>query len=367
MSLVNVMWSSGAPFSSVHKVHHQIVAQLDPSTEIKTWFLKGRHNAAACSSGDVREWGFTSRQLKGRHIWRLFLPLMHARLKKALIDCAADVVLLDGLGASRVLLPVLRTLPHIRVVVVFHGATRMSDEQRALFQQFPTQQLSMAAVSMTLAESLRQSLGLPVQGLRSALDPALFCLELREKEQARRLMDLPDVDARVLGAIGRLVPDKGFDYLLDAFSRSSSRHPDLKLVIVGEGPERKALEKKIQQLGLNGKVFLPGHKPGLARLYRGFDWVVIPSREEGLGLVLQEAVIAGVPVLASDLEVFREQLGAAGHYIPVADVPAWAAAIDRVAGQPGDVISTSQYDALAPEQVWQQFRTDSRALLSPSR
>lgn len=367
MSLVNVMWSSGAPFSSVHKVHHQIVAQLDPSTEIKTWFLKGRHGASACASGDVREWGFTSRQLKGRHIWRLYMPILHARLRKALSDSGARVVLLDGLGASRVLLPVLKNMPGIRVVVVFHGATRFSEEQKALYQQFPKQQLTMAAVSMTLAQSLKQSLGLPVEVLRSALDPALFSLELHERQQARRLMDLPDVDSRIVGAVGRLVPDKGFDYLLEAFSRSSPRHPDLKLVIVGEGPERKTLEHKIQQLNLKGKVFLPGHKPGLAQLYRGFDWVVIPSREEGLGLVLQEAVIAGVPVLASDLEVFREQLGSAGHYIPVADVSAWAEAIDQFADQSGDAISTSQYHALAPERVWQQFCTNSRALLAPLR
>lgn len=367
MSLVNVMWSSGAPFSSVHKVHQQIVAQLDPSIEIKTWFLKGRHSAPAWASGDIREWGFTSRQLKGRHVWRLYFPILHARLRKALSESDAHVVLLDGLGASRVLLPVLRTLSHIRVVVVFHGATRLSPEQRALFQNFPAQRLTLAAVSMTLALSLQLSLGVPVRALRSALDPKRFSLGLQGREQARRLMDLPDNNARVLGAIGRLVPDKGFDYLLEAFSRSLSHHPDLKLVIVGEGPGRKTLEEQIGQLQLQGKVFLPGYKPELAQLYRGFDWVVIPSREEGLGLVLQEAVIAGVPVLASDLEVFREQLGAAGHYVPVADVSAWAAAIDQFTNQEGDSISTSQYRALAPERVWLQFCNDSRALLMPDR
>jgi len=365
MSLVNVMWSSGAPFSSVHKVHNQIVSQVDSDVEIKTWFLKGKQEGAAAEFGNIREWGFSSHQLKARHLWRLLIPVLRARLRKALIDSGAQVVLLDGLGASRVLLPVLRGLPHIRVVVIFHGATRMSLQQKALFRDFPKQRLTLAAVSMTLASSLSQSLGLPVQGLRSALDPALFCLELREREQARRLMELPDNSARVLGAVGRLVSDKGFDYLLDAFSQALARYPDVKLVIVGEGPDRQALERKVEQLNLKGKVFLPGHKPGLAKLYRGFDWIAIPSREEGLGLVLQEAVIAGVPVLASDIEVFREQLGEAGHYVPVADVSAWAAAIEHFAGQDGASISASQYRALAPEQVWQRFCSDSRALLKP--
>jgi glycosyltransferase involved in cell wall biosynthesis len=367
MSLVNVMWSSGAPFSSVHKVHHQIVSQLDPGIEVKTWFLKGRQGAAATSGAAIREWGFSSHQLKARHFWRFLKPVLYVRLRKALIDCDARVVLLDGLGASRVLLPVLKTMPHIRAVVVFHGATRLSEEQKTLFQDFPAERLTLAAVSMTLASSLKQSLGLPVQALRSALDPELFCLELQEREQARRLMDLPSSGVRVMGAVGRLVADKGFDYLLDAFSQTLTRHPDLKLVIVGEGPDRRVLEGKIRQLNLADKVFLPGHKPGLAKLYRGFDWVVIPSREEGLGLVLQEAVIAGVPVLSSDLEVFREQLGEAGRYVPVADVPAWVAAIDQFAAQESESISASQYRALAPERVWLQFCNDSRALLAPDR
>jgi glycosyltransferase involved in cell wall biosynthesis len=116
-------------------------------------------------------------------------------------------------------------------------------------------------------------------------------------------------------------------------------------------------------LGLPGKVFLPGHKPGLAKLYRAFDWVAIPSREEGLGLVLQEAVIAGVPVLVSDLEVFREQLGDAGHYVPVSDVSAWVEAIERFTTQEAGVASASQYSALAPEQAWERFCQESRALL----
>lgn len=364
MSLINVMWSNGAPFSSVHKVHHQIVSQLDPGTRIKTWFLKENPDGTGQAAKDVREWGFSSRQLKARHVWRLFRPVLHARLRRGLIESEAQVVLLDGLGAARVLLPVLQGLPHIHAVVVFHGSTHMNEEQKALFRSFPAARLTLVAVSMTLASSLAQTLQLPVQALRSALDPELFCRELLERDQARRSMDLPDHNMRVVGAVGRLVADKGFDYLLDAFSQSLAHHPDLSLVIVGEGPDRHVLEGKIQQLGLGGKVFLPGHKPGLAKLYRGFDWVVIPSRSEGLGLVLQEAVIAGVPVLASDLAVFREQLGDAGHYVPVADVAAWAAAIDRFADLEAGSVSTSQYRALAPDRVWQQFRDESRALLT---
>jgi glycosyltransferase involved in cell wall biosynthesis len=364
MTIINIMWSSGSPFSSVHKVHQQIVSQLDPAIEIKTWFLQGEVNGCTEPVKDVHEWRFSSRLLKERHVWRLLKPWMQARLRKALIQSGAKVVLLDGLGVARVMLPILRQMPDIRAVVVFHGATRLREEHLALFRTFPAERLTLAAVSQTLALALQEKLHLPVQGLRSALHPETFRARLLERKQARRVFDLPQNGGRVLGAVGRLVADKGFDYLLDAFARSLAKHPDISLVIIGEGPDRSALERKIKHLGLGGKVFLPGHKPGLAKLYLGFDWVVIPSREEGLGLVLQEAVIAGVPVLVSDLPVFREQLGGAGHYVPVGNVEAWIAALDEVAGEDGATVASSQHQALAPEQAWQRFCEDSRTLLS---
>jgi glycosyltransferase involved in cell wall biosynthesis len=289
---------------------------------------------------------------------------MHARLRKALVESGAKVMLLDGLGVARVMLPVLKSTPDIRAVVIFHGSTRLRKQHLALFRQFPAERLTLVAVSHTLALSLQRDFQLPVQVLRSALEPEVFCGQLLARNQARGVLDLPTEGIRVMGAVGRLVADKGFDYLLDAFAQALPRHPDLNLVIIGEGPDRDVLERKIKQLGLDGKVLLPGHKPGLATLYRGFDWVVIPSREEGLGLVLQEAVIAGVPVLVSDLEVFREQLGDAGCYVPVADVPAWARAIEALVSRDGAKVSASQFQALAPAQAWQRFCKDSRTLLS---
>lgn len=364
MSIINVMWASGSPFSSVHKVHQQIVSQLDPSIEIKTWFLQGDISDCSEPVKDAREWRLSSRLLKERHVWRLLKPWMHARLRKALLESGAKVVLLDGLGVARVMLPILKNMPGIRAVVVFHGSTRLREQHRSLFREFPAERLTLAAVSQTLAVALQDDLKLPVQALRSALEPEAFCTRLLEREQARKVLDLPADRIRVLGAVGRLVADKGFDYLLDAFAQSLPRYPDLNLVIIGEGPDRGLLERKVKQLGLTGKVFMPGHKPGLAKLYRGFDWVVIPSREEGLGLVLQEAVIAGVPVLVSDLEVFREQLGDAGYYVPVADVAAWVKAIETLVEQEGADVSASQFQALAPEAAWERFCEDSRALLS---
>ncbi|HWT68597.1 MAG TPA: glycosyltransferase [Pseudomonas sp.] len=363
MSILNVMWAGGTPFASTHKVHQQILTQASPSVPVKTWLLQG--NAAECgvNVGEVREWGLSSAQLKGRHFWRLTRPWVRARFKKALQQSGARLLLLDGLGVARTILPLLDALPQVRAVVVFHGSTRLHSADRALFQQIPASRLTLAAVSNTLGEKLSADLQMSVVTLRSAFDPVDFRSALLGREQARSRLGLPTDDTPVLGAVGRLVAGKGFGCLVDAFAAALHQRPNLRLVIVGEGAERAALEAQVDARGLRGKVYLPGHRSDAAQLYRAFDWVAIPSLSEGLGLIMQEAVMAGVPVLSSDLDVFREQLGASGWYAPVGDVGGWRDAIVRAFDASAQPIAVQQYQLLAPEKAWQSFSQTARSLL----
>ncbi|MDO7899509.1 glycosyltransferase [Pseudomonas citrulli] len=364
MSIINVMWAGGAPFASVHKVHHQILSRMESPMPVKTWLLQGSAAACQVDVGPAREWKLTSARLKGRHIWRLFKPLMHSRFRQALLDSDARVVLLDGVGVARALLPVLKDMPQIRVVVIFHGATRLSVKARELLRGFPVSRLTLAAVSETLATSLQQTLNIPVTALRSAFDPIAFRSALLSREEARARLGLPDAGGRVFGAVGRLVSKKGFASLLEAFGRAAADHPDWRLVIVGEGPRRHALQARMAQPDLAGKVLLTGHLEDVARLYKAFDWVLIPSLDEGLGLILQEAVLAGTPVLASELAVFREQLGDTGWYAPINDEGGWSEAITRAAQVPVDTVAKAQYQALAPEEAWLSFSQTARQLIS---
>jgi len=367
MSVINVMWAGGAPFASVHKVHNQILSRMEPALPVQTWLLRGSAAACQIDMGAALEWNMTSAQLKGRHIWRLLKPLLHRRFRQALIDSDARVVLLDGIGVARILLPVLKDLPQIRVVVIFHGATRLDPASRELIRGFPASRLSLAAVSQTLAMSLQDELGTQVTVLRSAFDPAEFQSALLPREAARIRLGLPALDMRVFGAVGRLVDSKGFTGLLEAFGRAAARHPEWRLVIVGEGPRREALQARIAQPDLTGKVLLAGHRDDVATLYKAFDWVLIPSVDEGLGLILQEAILARVPVLASELAVFHEQLGDAGWYVPLNDEGGWSEAIERAAQAPADTVAAGQYQALAPEEAWSSFTRTARQLISGSQ
>ncbi|MGR3895668.1 glycosyltransferase [Pseudomonas sp. 1176_21] len=360
MNVINIMWAGGSPFVSVHKVHQQILSLVPPDISVNSWLLQG--HGAACAPGATREWNLPQRLIKGRHVWGLLQPWLRARLRKALLEADADALLLDGVGVSRLILPVLKGLPEVKATVVFHGKTRLHPSDVALLRGFKPAQLSLVAVSATLAASLQAELGLKVTALRTALEPTRFCAEQLTAQQARQVMGLREPGVRIMGAVGRLVMDKGFDYLIDAFAAASRAQPDLRLVILGEGPERPLLQQKIQALGLQGKVSLTGHCDILECLYLAFDWLLVPSRAEGLGLVLQEAVIAGVPVLCSDLPVFHEQLGDSGLYARVGDVQEWAAAIERCASLPATAVAQAQYRSLAPEQAWECFSRTLREM-----
>lgn len=364
MNVINIMWAGGSPFVSVHKVHQQILSLAAPGTSVINWLLQGRALSDSAGSPSL-EWNLSSRLIKGRHVWKLLGPWLRARFRKALLEADAGAVLLDGVGVARLLLPVLRSLPSVRVAVLFHGETRLSTADVSLLKSLPTSQMTLVAVSRTLADALQGTTGLPVTVLRSALEPSCFETALFAREQARQTLGVSTDGVRVMGAVGRLVASKGFDYLIDAFAQASRAHPDLRLFILGEGAERVNLEARVERLGLLGKVILPGHFSGCDQLYRAFDWVLIPSYSEGLGLVLQEAVLAGVPVLCSDLAVFREQLGEDGCYAPVGDTQAWAQAIERCAALPAVEVASAQYRALAPVQAWQTFSQTSRDLLAP--
>ncbi|MBX9459775.1 MAG: glycosyltransferase family 4 protein [Rhizobium sp.] len=105
---------------------------------------------------------------------------------------------------------------------------------------------------------------------------------------------------KVVAAVGRLTHQKGFDILLEAFAKIEAFFPDWRLVIWGEGDDRGKLEERRRALGLEGRVEMPGvtAKPG--QWVECADVFVLSSRYEGWGIVLLEAMAAGLPVVSFD-------------------------------------------------------------------
>jgi glycosyltransferase involved in cell wall biosynthesis len=105
-------------------------------------------------------------------------------------------------------------------------------------------------------------------------------------------------DPVILG-VGRLSPEKGFNYLLEAFQNISERWPTAGLLIVGEGGERKKLESMIEQYSLTDCVSMPGYCENIPAVMSRATLLVIPSLTEGLPITLLEAMAVRLPVVSS--------------------------------------------------------------------
>ncbi|MGC4069588.1 MAG: glycosyltransferase [Polyangiaceae bacterium] len=103
---------------------------------------------------------------------------------------------------------------------------------------------------------------------------------------------------RRIVASGRLSWEKNYETLIEAFALVAPRCPDVELVVYGEGSERAALEARIDQLGLLGRVRLPGHDPDIRSRLREACLLCHPAHFEGFGLSVAEALSQGLPVVA---------------------------------------------------------------------
>ena len=131
---------------------------------------------------------------------------------------------------------------------------------------------------------------------------------------AREELGIPG-DARVIGHVGRFVEAKNHHHLLRIVSELSGLFPNVYLLAVGEGPLRASIEAKARDLGLAHRCRFTGRRSDLPALYAAMDVFCLPSKWEGLPLVLMEAQAAGLPVVASDLPGVREVLAPGEHSV----------------------------------------------------
>ena len=184
---------------------------------------------------------------------------------------------------------------------------------------------SVIAITETLRRFLVVRLGLPeekIEVIRYGLDV------LPRAWGHNPPLDLPE-GSRMLLAIARLVEQKGLDTAIRALPAIHSAHPDVVLVIAGDGPERERLAALARELGVADAVRMPGRAGDVAEWLARAELLVHPARWEGFGLVLLEAMLAGVPAVASAVSAIPEVVaeGETGVLVPPDDPDALAQAI----------------------------------------
>jgi glycosyltransferase involved in cell wall biosynthesis len=141
----------------------------------------------------------------------------------------------------------------------------------------------------------------------------------------------------VVGCVANYKPHKGLELLLEVVGRLRSKHPEMRLVLVGEGELRPGLERLISELDLGGIVRLHGTEPDARRLYGAFDILAHASESEGGPNSVIEASAARIPIVATRAGGTVEAVieGEGGLLVGVGDAKAFAEALSRMVSDPG--------------------------------
>jgi glycosyltransferase involved in cell wall biosynthesis len=170
----------------------------------------------------------------------------------------------------------------------------------------------------------------------NAVDAARFAdPDSAYRKRLKRLFATPPL--RVVGAAGRLSPEKGFDVLIEAAAQIIPQDPSLGIVIFGAGPLRKRLQSQIAAHGLDDRIVLAGFRNDVHRYLPFCDLFVLPSFTEGMPNVVLEAMAAGVPVVATAVGGTPELVvdDVTGYLVPPGDA-------DALARRMGDVLSSAE-------------------------
>lgn len=149
-----------------------------------------------------------------------------------------------------------------------------------------------------------------------------------DRTRARHRLGWPG-QARVVLGVGRLVPVKGFDLLLRALPAIRRECPEARLVLVGDGPERSELERLVDELAMGDWVEMAGAREDVSPYLAAADVLVAPSRNEGQGRTLVEAMALGLPVVGANVGGIPDVLndGSCGLLVPPEDPEAIARAV----------------------------------------
>lgn len=226
-------------------------------------------------------------------------------------------------------------LPKIKVIGVSHAYDVYSRFLRRRYVMSRSDQLFLVGVSDAIRDDARQALprfpSQQIQTVYNHIDYHSMCEGLLSREEARKHLGITD-GAFVVGNVGRLHPDKDQATLVAAFARISPEIHNARLMIIGEGRLRGDLERQVDELGVSDRVELKGRVPDAFRYFRAFDVFVLSSDYEPFGMVLLEAMAAGIPIISSNCGGAPEVLGSVGRLFPVGDRESLAREIRNMHG-----------------------------------
>ena len=284
-----------------------------------------------------------------------------ARVVRLLREHRIDVLQTHDAQTRRIGV-IAAALTGVRHITSVHGWIFNDRKERAakwLDARLIRQADAVIAVSDRLKQEL-EAAGVPPQRI-TVLRNAILLRDYAvagTAESVRREFGIRD-DQPVISIVGRLSLEKGHETFLQAASSIAKSHPDLRCLIVGDGPLEHTLRQRVQALGLTTQVVFTGHRSQLADIYAATDVLVISSLTEGIPNVLLEAFAHGKPAVATSVggvpEVLEE--GRTGWLVDVGDHQAIARHVVRLLDAPE---LRAKMGATARATIEQQFSFESR-------
>ena len=204
---------------------------------------------------------------------------------------------------------ILRHIKNLPVIGVHHSFGNYIRFMRRWFVMHHRRNLYLLGVSNAICDDIRKYLpGFPqeqIHTLYNRVNTEQVIANQVGQIEAREHLGI-DRDKYVFSNVGRLHPDKDQQTLINAFAKVAPKLADAILVILGKGRLEQELKQQVKQLKLEDRVFFLGVIPHAVNYFRAFDSFVLTSAYEPFGMVLLEAIIAQVPVIASNLGGAKE-------------------------------------------------------------
>ncbi|MBH4384741.1 glycosyltransferase, partial [Pseudomonas aeruginosa] len=296
--------------------------------KVTTVFLTGRSDpevAARCASDEVLFLEYGSRDIRGLKL-KAIRDLREIARSRDFRFCIAHRFKPIWIASLATRLP---------IVGVHHAFGDYQRLSRKVFAGLMSKRLSLLAVSDAVRDDIRRCLpkwpGERIETLYNRIDVAALQAEQVERLSARRQLRLPD-EAWVVGNVGRLHPDKDQATLLRGFAAALPRLPQNSLLaILGSGRLEEQLKDLACELGIGERVLFLGQVEEARRYFKAFDAFALSSDHEPFGMVLLEAMVAGVPLIATACGGAREVVEGVGILFPLGDETALAEGLTHLA------------------------------------
>lgn len=283
---------------------------------VTTVFLTGTADpevAAGCASDEVLFLEYSSKAIRGLKLGAI-RDLRKIAATRNFSFCIAH-------RFKPVYIALLAT--RLPVIGVHHAFGDYHRRTRKLFAHIYRWRLSLLGVSDAVRDDMRKSLPKwptgRIQTLYNRIDIEQLQATQLPAAQAREELGLSP-SAWIVGNVGRLHPDKDQATLLRGFAHALPNLPNNShLVILGTGRLEQDLKELALELGIGSKVLFLGQVPEARRFYKAFDVFALSSDHEPFGMVLLEAMVAGVPLLATAAGGAKEVVEGVGILFPLGD------------------------------------------------